>query len=381
MEKTIMTVMEEIPDYRKGNGIRHNLADILMIGLLTFICNGNDYAAMYLFAKRHEELLKGFLALPNGIPSQDTFERVFQNVNPKYLAVNFKRWVDEIKNTARQSDMARMLVGIDGKAIRRSKRAGKKAVHVVSAFASEMRLVLGEVAVDKKSNEIAAIPDLLEMFCQKGMIITIDAMGTQKDIVKKIIEKRADYVLAVKRNQETLFYDIEVVLNNEVIPLDIEELRKNGQYEKTIENDHGRIETRECFISRDADWLSTSSEWAGIAGFGVILSKREVLSQNATSYSSHYFIFSLKSTNAADILGIKRSHWAIENNLHWLLDVAFKEDESKATLGNSAETLNILRKQALQLMKQELSIKASMRSKRLLCSWDISYALNVIGVK
>ena len=380
MEKTIMEVLEEVPDHRKGNGIRHKLADILIIGLMTLICNGNDYAAMYIFAKRHEELLKSFLELPNGIPSQDTFERVFQNVNPKYLAVTFRRWVDDIKQAAEQSGMARVLVGLDGKAIRRSKRAGKKAVHVVSAFASELQLVLGEVAVNKKSNEITAIPELLEMFCQKGMVITIDAMGTQKDIAKKIIEMKADYVLAVKHNQETLYTDIELLMEHEIFPVDKDELRRNGQYEKSTEKGHGRIETRECFISTNTHWLSTSDDWKGLTGFGVIVSKREVIGKEPT-YSNHQFIFSLKDTNASELLRIKRSHWAIENNLHWTLDTTFREDDSRATLGNSAENLNILRKEALRLMKEETSEKASLRSKRLICAWDISYALKVIGVK
>ena len=173
VEKTIMAALEEAPDYRKGNGIRHKLADILIIGPMAFICNGNGYAAMRIFAERYGELLRSFLELPNGIPSQGAFERVFQNVDPKYLAINFRRWADDIKYAAEQSGMATVLAGLDGKAIRRSKRAGKKAAHAVSAFASELQIVSGEAAVDKKSNEITAIPELLEMFCQKGVVIAI----------------------------------------------------------------------------------------------------------------------------------------------------------------------------------------------------------------
>ena len=379
METTIQSVFNEVPDYRKGNAIRHNLSDVLMIGLLTIICNGNDYASMYVFGKHHEPLLKTFLELPHGIPSQDTFERIFQNVNPKYLATRFKRWVDEIKEAMRQSGSG-IVANIDGKTIRRSKRAGKKAIHVVSAFASELRLVLGELAVDAKSNEITAIPELLEMFCQKGMVITIDAMGTQTNIAKKIIGLKADYVLAVKRNQEKLYDDIEQLLDEEVFPMGIETLRKNGQYERTIEKGHGRIETRECFISTDINGLSTKANWEGLAGFGIIFSKREVLGEEPTN-NCHFFIFSLKNVSAADLLRINRSHWAIENNLHWSLDVTFREDESRASLGYSAEVMNIMRKEALHLMKQEDSFKASMRQKRFRCSIDINYALKVIGVK
>jgi len=379
MEKTVFEVFETVPDPRSGNGIRHKLSEVLMIGLLTIVCNGNEYSGMPIFAKTHEALLRTFLELPNGIPSQDTFERVFQRVNPKYLAVAFKSWADDINELVRQRS-SRVAVSIDGKTIRGSKRAGSKAIHIVTALASELRLTLGEVAVDKKSNEITAIPELLEMFCQKGMVITIDAMGTQKDIVRKIIDKKADYVLAVKRNQETLYTDIELLLEYETISLDKDILRENGLYERTIEQGHGRIETRECFISTAVDGLSHPEDWVGIAGFGVIISKREVLGKPPT-YSRNYFIFSLKNTSASELLMLKRSHWAIENGLHWMLDVVFREDDSRAMLGNSAENLNIMRKQALKLMKDDDSFKASMRMKRQRCGWDIDYALLVLGVK
>ena len=380
MERPIQEVMNGVPDYRKGNAIKHKLSDILMIGLLTFVCNGNDYAAMYVFAQTHFELLKTFLALPNGIPSQDTFERVFQNVSPKYLTVNFKRWVDEVKEEAKKSETARILVGIDGKTIRGSKRSGKKAVHVVSAFASELRMVLGEVAVDKKSNEITAIPELLEMFCQKGMVITIDAMGTQKEIAATIVEKGADYVLSLKGNHKSLFERASKYLEYGVMSMNKELLRENGQYAQTLEKGHGRIEKRECYISFETDWLWSASEWKGIAGFGVIVTTREEMGKEPT-ISYNYFIFSLENTDASEILRIKRSHWAIENNLHWSLDMLFREDDSRATSGNSAENLNILRKEALKLMKDDSSMKASLRSKRLRCGWDIAYAFSVIGVK
>jgi predicted transposase YbfD/YdcC len=379
MEKTVLETFEAVPDYRKGNGIKHILSEILMIGLLSIICNGNEYSGMPIFAKTHEARLREFLKLPNGIPSQDTFERVFQNVNPKYLAVSFKSWADDINEAIRQKG-SKVAVSIDGKTIRGSKRAGSKAIHVVTAFASELRLVLGEIAVDKKSNEITAIPELLEMFCQKGMVITIDAMGCQKDIAKKITDKKADYVLAVKRNQEVLYTDIELLLEYETFPMDKAYLEKNGLYHRSIEKGHGRIETRECFISTAIDGLSKPDDWAELSGFGVILSKREEIGK-APSYSRNYFMFSLKDTNAAELLHIKRSHWAIENNLHWTLDVIFREDDSRAMLGNSAENLNIMRKQSLQLMKQEDSFNASMRMKRQRCGWDIDYAFLVLGVK
>ena len=370
--RTIVEIFEGIPDYRKGNAIRHKLADILMIGLLTIICNGDEYTAMVLFGETHEKILREFLELPYGIPSEDTFERVFSRLNPKVLASQFLEWIDELKGI--------ISVGIDGKTIRGSRSKGKKAKHIVTAFASDLQLILGQLAIDEKSNEITAIPELLDMFCKKGLVITIDAMGTQVDIAARIIEKGADYVLALKGNQETLYEDVALFLDSEIITQSKETLREKGFYERTIEKGHGRIETRECYISPEIGWLSGAERWPGLKGVGVVVSKREEIGKEP-AISRNYFIHSLKKATAAEILKIKRAHWAIENNLHWMLDVAFREDDARARLENAAENLNILRKQALQLMKQDTSVKGSMRNKRLRCAYDLFYALKVVGVK
>jgi len=375
MKKTLIKLLEEVPDYRQGNAIRHNLSDILMIGLLSEICNGDTFADMALFGETHEAILKEFLALPNGIPSHDTFEDVFAKLEPSALAEGFGSWIGDLKEELRAATIA-----IDGKTIRRSKSTDKKAVHVVTAFASQMQLVLGQLATDEKSNEITAIPKLLDMFCVKGNIITIDAMGTQTEIAKKIIEKEGDYVLAVKGNQGNLHENISLYLDTEIIAQDKKQLEEKGHYKKTVEKGHGRIESRECFLCPEIDWLYEAKNWAGLEGIGVIISKRKETGKEPT-VSKNYFIYSIKDANAEDILRIKREHWAIENNLHWTLDVIFREDDSRARLENAAENLNILRKQALQLMKQETTVKGSMRAKRLRCAFDIFYALKVIGVK
>jgi predicted transposase YbfD/YdcC len=342
-----------------------------MIGLLTIICNGNDYAAMSLFGETHESELKKFLELPYGIPSEDTFGRVFSKLNPKMLSAHFLDWIDELKCVIN--------VSIDGKTIRRSKGKGKKAKHVVTAFASNLQLVLGQLATDEKSNEITAIPELLDMFCQKGMVITIDAMGTQTAIAEKIIEKEADYVLALKGNQGTLHEEVKLHFDNETAIQDKESLSQTGMYAKTVEKDHGRIEVRECYVCPEIDWLCGADKWPGLNGVGVIVSKREEIGKNPT-ISKDYFIYSDKTTTASDLLRTRRAHWAIENSLHWSLDVTFREDDSRARLENAPENLNILRKQALQLIKQETSVKGSVKSKRLRCAYDLFYALTVIGV-
>ena len=221
MEKSIVEIFSGVEDYRKGNAIRHNLEDILTIGLLSAICNGNTFTDMELFGETHEEVLKEFLELPYGIPSHDTFEEVFGKLDPKELAKLFGIWVSELRDKLKNAGVA-----IDGKTIRRSRGKDKKAVHVVTAFASELQLVLGQLATDEKSNEITAIPKLLEMFCVKGKIITIDAIGAQTDIAKKIKEKKGDYILALKGNHSDLLDDVSLYLEKEICSKSKTELRK-----------------------------------------------------------------------------------------------------------------------------------------------------------
>ena len=389
MEKPIREKLEKVPDYRSGNGIRHELADILMIALLTFLTNGTTYADMRVFAEIHVEELKKFLLLPNGIPSQDTFEHIFAGLNPKALRGVLREYIGDIKTSAMNSGLGRLIVSLDGKTLcgSGSKCGGKKAKHIVSAFASQLRLVLGEIATDEKSNEITAIPKLLEMFCQSGMIITIDAMGTQTDIAEAIISKEADYVLSVKKNQPTLFNDVSIAmeaLEFQATKAIKAQMKEVGLYERTAEKGHGRYEVRECYICLDLSLLSTAQDWKGIAGFGMIVSKREQLNKpdkNIPTINREYFIYSLCNTNAKDILCIKRSHWAIENNLHWSLDVIFREDASRARLDNAPENLNVIRKEVLQLLLADKSVKGSVKSKLYRCSQSLDYALSVVGVK
>lgn len=374
MKKSLMEALKEVPDPRKGNAIRHLLDEIIMIGLLCIICQGETFVDMQLFGETHKEMLSAFLQLPNGIPSHDTFADVFIKLDPRALSECFNLWVQHLRE-----EIERCGISIDGKTIRRSKGEGKKAVHVVTAFAGELQLTLGQLATDEKSNEITAIPKLLEMFTVKGNIITIDAMGTQTDIAQKIIEKDGDYVLSLKNNHPTLYEDVSLYLETEVMPQSKKLLEEKGLYFKTLEQGHGRIETRECFICPDIAWLDAKDDWAGLSGVGVISSKREETGKEAT-IAKHYFLYSLSGVSAKQLLALNRGHWAIENQLHWMLDVTFREDDSRARTENAAVNLNILRKQALQLMKRESSVKGSMRVKRLRCAYDLSYALKVIGV-
>ena len=375
-QKDLSILLEEIPDPRRGNRIRHNLKDILLIGILSNICNADGFTGMEIWGQTHEQVLRNFLELPYGIPSHDTFGDVFSAIDPQKLSECFIRWIEALRTDIADAK----LVSIDGKTIRRSKGSVKKATHVVTAFASEMQLVLGQLSIDEKSNEITAIPKLLKMFGVKGRIITIDAMGTQTEIAKTIIEQKGDYVLTLKNNQPTLLEDVAYYLEQEVLVQSKAALKEKGRYFKTVEKGHGRIETRECYLCHDISWLEQRNNWVGLAGVGVIVSKRE-LTDGSISTQNHYFLHSIQNASASKLLKIKRSHWSIENKLHWSLDMTFREDECRARMRYAAENLNILRKMSLQLMNQETSVKGSMRSKRQRCGWDVFYAFKVLGVQ
>lgn len=265
------------------------------------------------------------------------------------------------------------VIAIDGKTARRTSDKSKRPLHVVSAFSYECGLVMGQLACEKKSNEITAIPKLLDMLEINGCIVTIDAMGTQKDIAEKIISKNADYILSLKENQRNLYRDIKLYLDDICNDSDI---INSSDYHKTIEKGHGRIEVRTCVISEEIEWLNGKEDWAGINGIGAIYS--EVEENGQKSKQSHYFIYSCKGLTAAELMVHKRSHWSIENNLHWVLDMAFREDESRARKDNSAENFNVLRQIALNILKSEKSFKGSITDKQFKCLLDSSYLNKIV---
>jgi predicted transposase YbfD/YdcC len=376
MGQNIVEIFEKLADPRRGNGIRHKLKDVIIIGILAIICGYDEYTEMELFGEMKKEWLGGFLELPNGIPSHDTFGDIFAAIDPKALHEGFAQWVEAIRE-----NISGEIVAIDGKSIRRSKdnANGKKATHIVSAWAQANRLVLGQIATQEKSNEITAIPELLELLEIKGCIVTIDAMGTQKDIASKIAQLGADYVLSLKGNHPDLLDDVSFYLENEVLVQSTENLKKCGQYAKTTEKSHGRYETRECYITKQTDWLNATEDWAGLKGFGLIVSSRQFVGEDTVSISKHYFIFSA-DLDAAALLQAKRSHWCIENNLHWSLDMVFGEDLCRARIGNAAENINVLRHLAMGLLYNESSVKASLKLKRKRCALSHEYLLKVLSV-
>ena len=366
--KNILDHYSDLSDPRKDNK-RHLLIDIVAIVICASICSAENWEDISIFGKAKETWLRKFLELPHGIPSKDTFRRVFAALDPEEFNRCFFEWVALIN-----PNIEGEFINIDGKALRRShdSKLGKSAIHMVSAWANKAGLTLGQVRTEEKSNEITAIPELLEMLILKGCIVTIDAMGTQKAIAKKIIEKEADYVLALKGNQGTLHEDIKLYFSE----TSYEELSKPPfSYHKTFEKDHGRIEQREYWVTDDIDWLSMKGEWDNIQSICMMKSTRTV--KDKTTAETWLFISSLPA-NAKMVGDAIRSHWGIENSLHWILDMVFREDESRKRKDHSAENFAILRHITLNLLKQEKSCKRSIAGKRLLAGWDANYLEKVL---
>ena len=364
MSQSFLEVLEEIEDPRRGNAIKYRLQDIILTGVLAIISNMDDYTEMAIFAEHQQEYLEKICDFSQGTPSHDTFGKVFSRLDPAVLSEKFTGWALELRQ--RLGNLIGpdgQVIAIDGKTIKGSGGSEQKAIHIVSAFATEMELVLAQIKTAAKSNEITAIPCLLQMFSLKGSIITIDAMGTQKEIARAIIDKEADYVLAVKKNQKGIYDDVSYHIDGIRKEHGKKALQEAGQYAVSKEKDHGRIEIRECYVSGETGWFDWKEAWAGLKGSGLIISRRQEGNKPET-VEYHYFIHSLSGATAADLLKIKRSHWGIENKLHWMLDMAFKEDDSRARIGNSAEVLNVLRKLALHMLKTQSPYKYGMKAKR-----------------
>lgn len=349
----------------KGNHL-YPLNEILFLCIAAVISGADNWTSISLFGRTKTDWLRKFFPYENGIPSHDVIGNVFAALDTDVFSRCFINWIDSI---AALTDGE--VVSIDGKTICRSddKSVGKPAIHVVSAFASENRLCLGQRAVDAKSNEITAIPQLLELIAIKGCIVTIDAMGCQKSIAKDIIDKNADYILMVKGNQKELKQQVEKVFS-------ISSVKDENM---TTDMGHGRIERRNWQVIDRLDFLDDKEDWFGLKSIVKITSERINKQSGKESSEIRYYITSL-SADAIKINKAIRSHWAIENNLHWNLDVIFKEDHSLKKKGNSALNYNVITKMALTLIDQERSTKKSKPSKRLLAALDDNYRAKVLKV-
>ena len=354
---------EDLQDPRTGNAGRHDLLEMLLIALCTVLCGGEDCTDMAEFARAKLEFLRGFLTLKHGTPSHDTFSRLFRLLDPEQFRECFQRFM------ARFAEACQGVVAIDGKVLRRSfdTASGKSALHMVSAWGCEQRLVLGQIATEAKSNEITAIPKLLKMLSLEGTTVTVDALNCQRDIARQIIEQKADYVMALKGNQGTLHDDVRTFLDDPQTELAVSAA--------TVDGDHGRIETRTAMLATDITWLQESHDWPGLAAVGKVVRTRETPDQTTTETA--YYL--LSTAMAPERFGeAVRSHWAVENRLHWCLDVVMNEDQMRNRIGHGPQNLAVLRHMALNLVRKETS-KGSLRKKLHRAAWSDAYLTRVLA--
>ena len=350
----IMTHFENMPDPRQSSKIEHKLIDIIIITICAVICGADSWVEVEEFGKEREKWLKKFLDLPNGIPSHDTFGRVFSVLSSVEFQKCFSSWIEAVFFVTKGQ-----VIAIDGKTLRKSydRSSNKAAIHMVSAWATANRVVLGQVKTSEKSNEITAIPELLKILEIKGCIVTIDAMGCQKAIAGQVIDKEGDYVLGLKGNHGNLYEDVksffEYALNEEFKEIP-------HSYHEDIDAGHGRIETRRVWTISDLDWLEGKEQWKNLNVIGMVEATREIGDKSSTE--RRFYIGSIE--NNAELLGnAVRAHWGIENSLHWSLDVTFREDDCRVRKGNASENLAVVRHIALGFLQQEKTARTGIKAK------------------
>jgi len=368
---TLSKVFKEFNDPRMARAQRHSLINIITIAICAVICGADNFVAMAEFGRSKKKWFESFLNMPNGVPSHDTFNDVINRLDQSAFVSCFTKW---IKQLAINDET---VIALDGKVMRRTldKINGSKAVWLVNAWSVANNMCFGQIQVSDKSNEIMAIPKLLELLDIKGATITIDAMGCQTDIGEKVLEQGGHFLLALKGNQGEFFEDVSLYLDTCI------DKPKNLSFDyfQSVNGDHGRVESRKCWLVTEVDWLvKRHPRWSIVKGIAVIESERIIGEEVSTE--RRYYITSHCDKDAQFINEAIRSHWCVENNLHWQLDVSFNEDQCRLRSGNAAANFSFLNKIALNLLKNEKTTKIGIKSKRLKAGWDEEYMMKVLTV-
>ena len=366
-QEGLIGYLSVIKDPRIDRTKRHSLVSVLFIGICAVLCGAESWEQMEDFGNERKEWLGQYVALPQGIPSHDTFGRVFAQIDSKAFQDSFLGWINLVS-----LKMPGQIIAIDGKTLRRSHdhSKGKEALHLVSAWACANHLVLGQVQTDEKSNEITAIPELLKLLDLCGSIVTVDAMGTQKEIAEEIQNKKADYVMALKGNQGLLHEDVRQYWEDPQLP------ETEYQSFETADKGHGRMEIRRYKISDQIEWLEPKAKWKGLKSVGMVESERIIRGQ--TTNECRYYLSSLKA-DAKEFARAVREHWRIENQLHWSLDVSFREDQCRVRIQRAAENFALLRRMALHILKQDKTQNKSINRKRWLAAMNTNYLQTLLG--
>jgi len=368
----LLRLFRDMPDPRMVGKVSHKLHDILVITVCAVLCGLEHWTQIEDFGKAHQAWFETFLDLPNGIPSHDTFGKVLGALDPDAFEQRIQQWIYALLEANTEGKH----IAIDGKTLRRSfdRASEKAAIHMVNAYVHENHAVFGQLKVNDKSNEITAIPLLLEMLQLKDATVTIDAMGCQRDIAQKIIALHGHYVLALKGNQSALQEDVQMFMDEVTARPET----PNCDYYETVEKSHGRIEVRKCWTCWETDWLTQRHRWPGLTSIAVVESTRTV--KGKTRIERRYFISSHSGRQAQKLAVLIRNHWRVENQLHWTLDVCFNEDQCRVRVANAAENLARIRRISLILLKQEKTCKLGIKSKRAKAAYDRDYLLRLLGL-